>query len=245
MSDGPKLSEKDRAWATEVAERVKASTIRVCDLEARIAELEARLAGAHAALEDLRSERDEARHERDALLICDCDACPMHQGRCPYCDANRLNSRNEPAEKAEAACAQMRAALENFRSGNEGDGFFHDCPVSRECEKCISAEVALASDAGKGWVPPEQAAALQRERDHAQQHNDSLKEQLRRVKLRLDEATLSGSTDAGRAFTERMARYERALTTIREQVEGSEAEPDKVLASIGREARAALEGSDG
>ena len=64
------------------------------------------------------------------------------------------------AERAEAACAQMRAALEATSVAT------YPCTDAGNSAHA-AMQAALASDCGVGWVSPEQHAEVVRERDEA------------------------------------------------------------------------------
>lgn len=72
-------------------------------------------------------------------------------------------------DAAHAACAEMRAALE------QGLGYCGCTTHNPDCYTCQSRK-ALSSDAGKGWVSPEVSKSLAKERDAALVQLDEARE---------------------------------------------------------------------
>lgn len=97
----------------------------------------------HAA----RDERDEIRAELKAWLKTHPPSlCSAHQVldlSCRLC-----NPALRRLEEVQAACAQMREAIDLLAPDHTQDHL--------KCIRCCIADPALASDAGKGWVSPEQ-----------------------------------------------------------------------------------------
>lgn len=159
------------------------------------------------AARNLEEQRDEARAELAQQTAI------YKDGLDTYLEA--LRPLQDRAEKAEAACAQLRAALEATEHGS-CDGCssmaFPYCAVCKEPRYDTTQEPVFAPGAAEGVYP---------------RHPH-------RADCPVDAAL---ATDAGRAMLARLERYEKALTYIAEGVARREAD-------FPLTARAALEGRD-
>lgn len=163
-----------RAEAAEV-KRDEYLVAHVEDIEAwsrSRADLRAKLAVAEARGADYRDEwkchRVRCANEKDALAKERDDARSTVEAAGRY--MHGLDETIARAERAEAAAAQMRAALEELPSAyyNLIHGY---APLRARDERMAgawkAARAALATDAGRGWVSPELHAEVVRERDEA------------------------------------------------------------------------------
>ena len=141
------------------------------------------------ALERVTKERDEARgayKDAKALVVMLDDAIKRGAGCCgdaigrgtrvtqirrlfddidtgawAESHGERLNVAWKDRDAALAACGEMRAALEAFVAWGCGDHAPNDCPDG--CPGLAAEELAvraLASNAGRGWVSPEEHAKV-------------------------------------------------------------------------------------
>jgi hypothetical protein len=220
----------DREWFAELlvraegAERGRDDLRAIC--EARTAEI-TRLMRVEDArereLREVKRERDEQRAQAKHMHAANRDLYALWlrvvRAMTPRGGSDITDEQvAERAERAEAQAAQMRAVIQR----TENHGLLHDVP-REDCPFCQ----ALTTDAGKGWVPPEQAAAMRAALEAARSyigHGKSCPSTLKfDAQSPVCDCGAGGAaktvdaalaTDVGRGLLERVARYERALRTI-------------------------------